>query len=144
MEGFFRESWDMLIGRAQGPFAFRLILQPLSAAIIACRAGWRDAHARRPAYGWAVVTDRANRRGLLREGWKELTRVFALAVLVDLIYEGIVFRRIYPGQSVIVAVVLALLPYPLIRGLMNRLVRRWNHQEPEGGIHAGASSRPVR
>jgi hypothetical protein len=144
MEDFFKQSWDMLIGRAHGPFAFRLILQPLTAALIACRAGWRDAHAGRPAYGWAVVTDHVNRHSLLREGWKELTRVFVIAVLVDLVYEVIVFRRFYPGQSIIVAVLLALLPYPFIRGLMNRMVRRWNREEPEGGVHSGASSRPAR
>jgi hypothetical protein len=83
-----------------------------------------------------------NRHNLLREGWKELTRVFVIAVLVDLIYEVVVFRRFYPGQSVIVAALLALMPYPLIRGLMNRIVRRWS--QGHGGLHAGTSSRPVR
>jgi hypothetical protein len=146
MEDFFGQSWDMLVGRASGPFAFRLILQPLTAAVIACRAGWRDARAGRPAYGWAVITDSANRHGLIREGWSELARVFAVAVMVDLLYEVIVFRRIYPGQSVIVATLLALLPYPLIRGLMNRMVRRWvrTHGETPRGIHAPTSSRPAR
>ena len=145
MEDFFGQSWDMLVGRASGPLAFRLVLQPLTAAFVACRAGWRDARAGRPAYGWAVITDSASRPGLLREGWSELARVFAVAVMVDLLYEVIVFRRVYPGQSVIVATLLALLPYPLIRGLMNRMVRRWvTRGQPQRRIHARASSRPVR
>jgi hypothetical protein len=121
MEEFFSQTWEMLIGRHQGPFAFRFILQPLSAAFIAFRAGLRDARAGRPAYGWQVLTNRAARLDLLRQGWQELTRVFAFAVIVDLVYETIVFHRLYPGQSLLVAAVLALLPYPLIRGLVNRI-----------------------
>jgi hypothetical protein len=62
-----------------------------------------------------------------------LTRIFIVAVIVDLIYEIIVFHEIHPGQSLIVAAVLALLPYPLFRGLMNRIVRRWrrSHGGPQ-------------
>jgi len=35
--------WDDLGGRISGPFAFRLILQPMVAAILAIRAAWKDA-----------------------------------------------------------------------------------------------------
>jgi len=115
--------WENLLGRVHGPLTFRLILQPLTAAIIATRAGIKDARRRRPAYGWAVLANRVSRKELLREGWKEIGRVFLFAVVVDLVYEVIEFRRIYPGESLIVAAVLALLPYPLIRTLVNLIVR---------------------
>jgi hypothetical protein len=84
----------------------------------------RDAREGRPAYGWALVTDALRRRALVREGWRELAKVFVAAVIIDLIYEIIVFHRIYPGQSLIVAAILALLPYPLIRGSVNRILSR--------------------
>jgi hypothetical protein len=113
-----------LIGRAHGPIAFRLILQPLASAFIACRAGLRDARTGRPPFGWAVVTNPAARHALLREGWKEMARVLIVAVAVDLLHEAIVFQAIYPAKSLIVATVLALLPYPLFRGSLNRIVRR--------------------
>jgi hypothetical protein len=116
-----------LIGRAHGPFAFRLVLQPMAAAFIACRAGLRDARAGYPPFGWAVIANPAGRHDLLLECWKELARVFSLAVAVDLIYEQIVFHAIYPAQSLLVATVLAVLPYPLFRGPLNRIVRRWRH-----------------
>jgi hypothetical protein len=64
----------------------------------------------------------------LREGWREVAKVFVVAVVIDLIYEIIVFHKIYPGQSLIVAAILALLPYPVIRGLVNRILRlRFRH-----------------
>jgi hypothetical protein len=49
------------------------------------------------------VTDSTQRSELLRQGWNHVGRVFAAAVVVDLIYELIVFRWIYPGQALIVA-----------------------------------------
>ena len=121
--------WENLLGRVHGPLTFRLILQPLAAAVIATRAGLRDARRGHPAYGWAVLADSVARRELLREGWKEVARVFVLAVIVDLIYEAIVFRRIYPGESLIVAAVLALLPYPLIRSSINLIVRYFGRHD---------------
>lgn len=101
---------------------FRLVLRPTTAAILAIHSAMRDAWEGRPAYGWALVTD-APRRRALREGWKEVAKVFVAAVIIGLIYEVIVFHRIYPGQSVIVAAILALLPYPMIRGSVNRILR---------------------
>jgi len=123
MEEYLRRVWAELVGRVHGPMMFRFVLQPLTAAILATRAAMRDAREGRPAYGWALVTDAPRRRALLREGWKEVAKVFVAAVIIDLIYEVIVFHRIYPGQSLIVAAVLALLPYPLIRGSVNRILR---------------------
>jgi hypothetical protein len=118
-----RQTWQDLIGRMHGPFTFRLILQPLSAAILAVRSGLRDARTGRSPYGWAVVFNSKDRHDLLREGWRELAKVFIVAILIDLVYEVIVFRKIYPGQTLIVASVLALLPYPLIRGSFNRIMQ---------------------
>jgi hypothetical protein len=125
MEEFFRQMWEMLIGRVHGPFAFRLILQPLTAAFFACRAGLRDARAGRPAFGWAIIANPAVRREFMREARQELTRMFVFAVVIDLVYEVIVFHRIYPGQSFLVAAFLAVLPYALLRGPVNRMICAW-------------------
>ena len=123
MEDYLRRVLEELVGRVHGPMTFRFILQPLTAAILATRAAMRDAREGRPAYGWALFTDAERRHALLREGWREVAKVFVAAVIIDLIYEIIEFRTIYPGQSLIVAAVLALLPYPLIRGSVNRILR---------------------
>jgi hypothetical protein len=42
---------------------------------------------------------------------------------MDLIYQAIVLRWFYPLQALIVAIVLALLPYILLRGPVNRIAR---------------------
>ena len=118
--------WEVLAGRWDGPFAFRFILQPMMAAVLGVRAGLRDARTGRPAFGWVIITDLTQRRDLLREGWKDVARLFVVAVLIDVIYEIIIFRRIYPVQPLIVAVCVALPPYLLIRGPVNRIAQRWS------------------
>jgi len=62
---------------------------------------------------------------LLREGWKSTARVFLLAVIMDVIYQLIVQHWIYPGEVLIVAVLLAIVPYLLIRGPVTRVAERW-------------------
>ncbi len=125
MEELLKRVLVNLGGRVDGPFTFRLILQPLVAAIFAIRAGLRDARAGRPTYFWSLCFQRGQTRELLLEGWKDVSRVFCAAVIVDLIYEIIEYHWIYPGESLIVAAILALLPYLLFRGVSNRIVGRW-------------------
>ncbi len=117
--------WDMLIGREQGPLAFRLIIQPTVAALLAIRAGIRDARAGRPPHAWAILTDPIHRGELLRESWHDVARLFAAAVIIDMVYEVIVFRWIYPLQPLIVAAVVAFPSYLLLRGPADKLARHW-------------------
>ena len=57
------------------------------------------------------------------EGSKEIAKVFIVAVIIDLFYEFMIFHAIHSGQSLIVAATVAVLPYVLIRGPINRIVR---------------------
>jgi hypothetical protein len=130
MRDFLARVLMNIADRIGGPMTFRLILQPAMAALLALRAGLRDAREDRPPYFWAVLTNRAHRPDLLREGWKAVGRVFILAVLMDVIYQWIVQRWVYPGEVVIVAIILAVVPYLLIRGPINRLA--WRRRQRDG------------
>lgn len=114
-----------MIDRVGGPMTFRLILQPLMATLLAVRAGLKDAREGRPPYLWTVLTDRSRRVDLLRDGWHSIARIFVLAVIMDFIYEFVMGRWFYPLETLTVAVVLAVLPYVLVRGPVNRIARRW-------------------
>lgn len=124
MDDLLARIWADLVGRLHGPLTFRLVLQPLVAGFLAIRSGLRDGREGRPAYFWAILTDAGARRSLLREGWKDITRIFVLAVAIDVVYQVIVFHTVYPGEALIVAVILACIPYLLIRGPVTRLSRR--------------------
>jgi hypothetical protein len=124
MDDLLSRIWQNLGDRITGPMSFRLILQPAVAGILAIRAGLQDARLGRPAYFWALLTiDPADRRQLLRGGWKSISKVFCLAFLLDAVYQIIVQRWIYPGEALMVAFLLACVPYLLLRGPVNRLLR---------------------
>ena len=116
--------WADLVGRVNGPLSFRLFIQPAVATFLAIRAGIQDARARRPLYTWSIATDPSHRIEFLEAGWKDVAKVYLLAILLDVVYQYIVFRWVYPIESLVVAFVLAFLPYLLIRGPVNRLIRR--------------------
>ena len=124
MDGRVTGLLERLIGRAGGPMHFRLIMQPLMALIFGIRAGLADAKAGRPAYLWAVFTTPGHAADLLRSGWKDVGKVFLMAVLMDAIYQIIVVRWIYPVEALLVAVVLSFVPYLVIRGPVDRVMRR--------------------
>jgi hypothetical protein len=121
MDEILTRFWENLGGRVGGPLTFRLILQPVVAAVLAIRAGLADARAGRPAYFWTILTNPGDRRELLREGWKAVAKVFTIALVIDIVYQLIVFRWVYPFEVLIVAFLLACVPYLLIRGPVNRI-----------------------
>lgn len=112
------------VDRLSGPLRFRLVLQPVMAAIFAIVAGLKDARTGKPPYFWALVTDPAHRADMLENGWKSVGKVFVLALLLDVVYQFIVLRFVYPGEAIIVAFVLAIVPYLILRGLVTHLARR--------------------
>jgi hypothetical protein len=116
--------WDQLIAQPSGPLAFRLILQPIMAAILAFRDGLKDARAGRPLYTWTILTDPAQRAGHLREGLKRVSRVIVFALVMDAIYQFLVLRWFYPVEALVTAFVVAVLPYLLVRGPAARIARR--------------------
>lgn len=118
--------WLDLVGRLTGPMTFRILLQPTMAALYAIRDGMKDAHEERPPYFWSMFTNADSRRSLLHEGVRAVGRVILLGVLMDVIYQVIVFRRIYPFELVIVVVLLAFIPYLLLRGPVNRIARHFS------------------
>jgi len=123
MDEVFNRVWENLIGRSAGPLNFRLLIQPMVATLIAIRAGLKDAREGRPAFLWAALSNPSYRPELLRQGWKDVGKVFILAMVLDSIYQLIVHRGVYVLELLITAIVLALVPYVLIRGPVNRITR---------------------
>jgi len=110
-----------LAGRIHGSMNFRIIFQPLMAVIFAIRDGRRDAREGKPPYFWALFTQPAHRLELLRSCWTSVGKIFLVAVILDAIYQFIAVRWFYPVEALVVALVLAIFPYVLLRGPVNRL-----------------------
>jgi hypothetical protein len=118
--------WSDLVGRLSGPLTFRLILQPTMAIIYALRDGAKDAREGRPPYFWTMFTEPDHARAMIDEGFKAVGRVLALGVVMDVIYQLIVFRWVYPVELILVVLLLAFIPYLLLRGPANRFAHLWS------------------
>jgi hypothetical protein len=61
----------------------------------------------------------------LQEGLRATGKIVLLAIALDAIYQFIEHRTFYPVEALVVAIVLAFIPYVLIRGPVARIARRW-------------------
>jgi hypothetical protein len=124
MDDIWTRIVENLTDRVSGPMKFRLVLQPIMASIFAILAGLKDAKTGKPPYFWALITNPAHRADMLKDGWKSVGKVFVLAVVLDVVYQLKVLHIVYPGEVLIVALTLAIVPYLILRGLVNRLASR--------------------
>jgi hypothetical protein len=122
MEDILTRVFENLTGRLDGPLHFRIVLQPLMAVIFAIRDGRKDAGEGRVPYFWALFTEPGHRWYLLRSGWKSVGKIFVLALILDAVYQFIALHRFQPGAAFSVALALAIVPYVVLRGPVNRLI----------------------
>jgi hypothetical protein len=115
--------FENLIDRVSGPMKFRLILQPLMAITFAILDGKKDAREGRPPYFWALFTNPGHRRDLLQNGWQSVGKIFVIALILDAVYQYIELRWFFPFEALLVAFILAIVPYLLLRGPANRMLR---------------------
>jgi hypothetical protein len=125
MDEILRRVWENLIGRSTGPINLRLLIQPSVAIFFAVRSGLKDAREGRPAFLWGVLFKPGHRDELLNQGWKDVGMVFIIAMVLDAIYQLIVHRGVYVLEMLITATALAIVPYLLVRGPVNRIARRF-------------------
>ena len=121
----FLRIWHDLIERTDARMRFRFILQPLMVAIVAIRDGLKDARTGKAPYFWTMLGTPRERTRRLDEGLNATARIILLGLVMDAIYQGIVLRRFYPGEAVIVALLFAFVPYVIMRGPALRIARRW-------------------
>jgi hypothetical protein len=123
-----QEIWSRIIedmvDRVSGPMHFRIILQPVMALVFATMAGLRDARAGKPRDYRSIFTDPAHRTDMLRESWSNVGKVFLLAIVLDVVYQIMVQRFVYPGEAILVAILLAIVPYLIMRPLVAWILAR--------------------
>lgn len=115
--------WHQLLARPSEPMKFRFVLQPIMAAIFAVRDGVRDARTGRAPFLWAMLYRPGRRVERLEEALNATARIILLGLVMDVIYQYIVLHRFFPAEAVIIAVVLAFIPYAILRGPVARVAR---------------------
>lgn len=118
--------WHNIAARPGGPMTFRFILQPAMAAVAALRDGVKDARLDRRPYLLAMIrgTRGAEGRGArLWDGIVSTAKILILGVVMDVIYQIVFLETFFPAESAIIAVLLAFVPYALLRGPVARIAR---------------------
>ena len=138
MEDLLIRTWEQLLGRREGPFWLRFVLQPLVAASIGVLIGLKDARAGRRTFVWRLVKDRLRRREVLREAWKDVAKVFAVAIVIDVIYQLWVLHWIHPLETLFVATMLAWVPYALVRSTTHLVTSFWLYRQTRSRTSAVA------
>lgn len=115
--------WNDIFGRLHGPMTFRFVLQPTMALIAALPAGIADAKTGRHGFFWEARHHPGEQTGRLREGLIAAARIVLLGLSMDVIYQHRVFERFYPVEALMMALLLALVPYFIFRAIVERIAR---------------------
>jgi hypothetical protein len=97
-------------------------------AILAIRAGLIDAREGRLPYFWVLAFNADDRGQLLRQGWKDMGKIYVIAVILDVVYQLIALHTVYPGEALLVGCLLAVIPYVFIRVPVTRIASHRREQ----------------
>ncbi len=115
--------WRNIAARPGGPMTFRFVLQPIMAAVAAWRDGVNDARLNRTPYLSAILLGGEKRNARLWEGVVSIGRILILGVVMDIVYQIAFLDSFFPIETSIIAILLAFVPYALLRGPLSRLAR---------------------
>jgi hypothetical protein len=116
---------ETLQQRVGGLFSFRFILQPIMAAVMAMFDGYGDAKAQETPYLQKMISAPREMKSNLSDALFSTARIILLGLAMDAIFQIVVFDSFFPFEAAFVAILLAVLPYVLLRGPFARLAGWW-------------------
>lgn len=120
---FSRQFLEELPLRFTGPGRLRFILQPMLAILLGIRGGLADAKAGNPPYLLGLLSSRGRRKKLLQSGVAAVRNLLAMGIVMDVVFQLIIYRSVHPGAALLVGPILICFPYTLSRALTNRMAR---------------------
>jgi len=94
------------------------------------RGGLADARAGHPPYLIGLLAVPGRRGEMLRSGLAVVRNLLAVGIILDLVFQVVLYRSVHPGAALVVGPILICLPYALSRALTNRAAR-WSRREGE-------------
>ena len=117
-------GWENFLARPQGTLEVSIHSPTYHRGHTGASRWHQQCSKRSPAYLWAAFTKPGYRVQLLHGGWKDIRTPFLVSAVLDAIYQLITHRFIYPLELLFTATLLALVPYLILRGPVNRIARR--------------------
>jgi hypothetical protein len=115
--------FEDILARLSGPGRLRFIFQPIVAILLGVRDGVKDARSGVPPFLWALAFHGSHRMALLKDAAIGIRNIVAVAILLDLISQALIFGEIRPAAALVVGPVLIAVPYVSARGVSNRIAR---------------------
>jgi hypothetical protein len=81
-----------------------------------------------------MITHPEKAGGRLHEGLIATARIILLGLVMDVIYQRTVFDTFHPGEAAVIAILLAFVPYVLLRGPITRIAAWWLGRRPANGV----------
>ena len=114
---------DDLVARLHGPGRLRFLLQPIVAIVLGARDGVKDARAGKPPFLWGLAFRRSDRADMVRTALLSVRDLIAVAILLDIVAQLLIFRMVHPAAALLLGPVLIAFPYATSRALTNRVTR---------------------
>ena len=127
-----RRFWADIFDRIHGPMTFRFYLQPTMALLAALPDGIRDARLGHKSFFWSAWWNKNVPAGRLREGLVSIARVMLLGLSMDVIYQFKALDRFYPVEALMMAILLAVIPYFIFRWIVERAASWWLARKGDG------------
>jgi hypothetical protein len=120
---FSRQFLEELPQRFTGPGRLRFILQPMIAIVLGIRGGLADTKAGNPPYLFGLLFGAGRRRELLRSGVAAIRNLVAMGIIMDIVFQLVLYRSVHPGAAVVIGPILICFPYAVSRALTTRVTR---------------------
>lgn len=127
---FTQRFFEDMVARLSGPGRLRFILQPVVASLVGIRDGKRDGHAGRPAFLLTLALGGGRRVEFLRSAFSSIRDLVAIAIILDVVSQLLIFENVHPGAALLLGPVLIAIPYSISRALANRIVGKRPRQTP--------------
>jgi len=118
-----KQFLEELPWRFTGAGRFRFILQPMVAILLGMRGGLSDAKTGNPPYLHGVLFNPVRRKELLRSGTAAISTLLAMGIIMDVVFQVVLYRAVHPGAALLIGPIFICVPYALSRALTTRLSR---------------------
>ena len=125
---FSNEFLDELPQRFTGAGRARFVLQPILAIVLGVRGGLADAKAGHAPFLWGLLFHGERRGEMLRSGFAAISTLLAMGIIMDVVFQFVLYRAVHPGAAVFVGPLFICVPYTLSRATTAR-VAGWMRRE---------------
>jgi hypothetical protein len=122
---FSRQFLEELPQRFTGPGRLRFVLQPAFAIFLGLRGGVADARAGNPPFLFGLLFDARHRRELLRSGVATIRNLLAFGIILDIVFQFVLYGSVHPGAAVLIGPILICAPYAIARAVTRRAAGWW-------------------